>query len=1043
MHNNLAFGQTNPEVVQGQKNTYKVRGIIKSAATHEGIAGANVSVANVAATITDDAGKFEINLPQNTYKIIVNAEGFQEKSVFIKDIDKETEILMYEMEYNPFYRIVTVDGKEIPHIQTTESISSVNVEGSNWRVTSNENLATYIQGRFAGLNVVRNSGTPNSGSNFNIRGINSIYGTNKPLIVVDGMIYEDNDYSGQLILNNFDSGIANIDLKDIQSISVVKDGSSIYGTKGGNGVIFIETKSAQELSTRIDFGAYIGYNQAPSNLPLLNSYQHKEYLSELLSTAGYSSANIASRPYFTTDRQTADYYTYNNSTDWQKVVLDNSYNKNYYLRVTGGDNIAKYALSLGYANNESVIKASDISKFNMRLNGDINLSKKFTIKANLSFFYNQQNLRDQGLNHSSSPLYSALVKSPFLFSNIFDADGRVSPNYSDSDIFNISNPAVLISENTIGLNRNYRFTGNIQFKYKLNADFDINTLLGLVYDKGRENFFLPNLGVYAEELPLAVVENQGGSEIRKLYTLYNDTYINYNKRFENKHRLRSRLGIRTQSNESDSDFGLSFNSANDDYVNIGAGSNLLRQIGGRLGNWNWVNFYFANQYSYLDKYLLSLNLALDGSSRFGKKASNGAVSLGDNAFALSSSISGAWLISSENFFNIDNVNLFKLRASYGISGNDDIGNYAAKTYYISQNLLGMQGLVRGNVGNPYLQWERNFKSNVGLDISMLKERLNFTFDYFSNTTKDLITFEKLDEYTGIELLVKNGAGLKNNGFELAVNSRLISKRDIKFDLGLMVTKYKNKVSSLPDGSFTSDFGGATYITQKGSPVNQFFGLKSEGIFSTQAEANSANLSRRLENGDLLPFQAGDVKFVDRNRDNIIDGEDRVVIGDPNADLIGSIRAAFTYKRVSLSSLFTYSLGNDVYNAVRNNLESLSGYENQTQVALNRWKTEGQITNTPRATWGDPLGNAEFSDRWIEDGSYLRLRTVSLGYEIPLKEKLIKSVNIYLSANNVFTVSKYLGYDPEFSLSNSVFNQGIDYGMSPQFRTFQLGFKIGL
>jgi hypothetical protein len=286
--------------------------------------------------------------------------------------------------------------------------------------------------------------------------------------------------------------------------------------------------------------------------------------------------------------------------------------------------------------------------------------------------------------------------------------------------------------------------------------------------------------------------------------------------------------------------------------------------------------------------------------------------------------------------------------------------------------------------------------------------------------------------------------MKTSGTEFSLNSRIVNTKDITFDLGLNVANYSNKVISLPNGSILTQFGNATYITQEGMDANLFYGLKSNGVYSTTADAQADGLSRRLTNGDLVPFAGGDMRFTDTNGDKVIDNNDRMVIGNPNPDFTGSIAANLTYKRFSLQGLFNFSVGNDLYNGVRYNIEKMSGYENQSVAVENRWRAEGQQTSMPKAVWGDPMGNAEFSDRWIEDGSYLRLKTLVLGYDFNVeKMKYIKAIKIYTTANNLFTLTDYLGYDPEFSATSSIFGQGADVGLTPQYRTFQLGLRLGL
>jgi hypothetical protein len=384
----------------------------------------------------------------------------------------------------------------------------------------------------------------------------------------------------------------------------------------------------------------------------------------------------------------------------------------------------------------------------------------------------------------------------------------------------------------------------------------------------------------------------------------------------------------------------------------------------------------------------------------------------------------------------------KLRASYGLTGNYDIGNYAAKQYYVSQNFLGVQGLIRGNIANPQLKWETVTKANLGLDVSLFNERLNLTFDYFNNDAKDLITYEPVPAASGFEYVITNNGAMRTKGFDFTINGRAINKA-VKWDLGFNFSKYKNEITKVPGDQLLNQFAGATYITKVGDQANLFYGYKTNGIYSTQNLADAAGLSYLNSLGTAVPFQAGDVIFADLNNDKIIDENDRQVIGNPNPDFVGAISNSITYKKWSFDALLSFSLGNDVYNYQRNVLESMSSYENQTPNVINRWRVEGQVSDVPRAAWGDPAGNARFSDRWIENGSYLRLRSATINYNFSFKDKAIKYAKVYLMGNNLVTFTKYLGYDPEFSSGNGLFTQGVDSGLEPQFRTVQLGVRIGL
>lgn len=1028
------------DVIQIQKQypgAFNVTGVVKDAATGKTLRGIRVTYKEYSAAITDSLGAFSIKLPSQTVSILLEGEGYQSKQIAIKGNNKIIASL-YEDTYTSFY-----DGAKLPFGTKMKSeipfaASSVQTNG-NWSKAT-ETSSSFLQGRVAGLNAIRRSGTPNIGATLFLRGFNSLYATNQPLIIVDGVVFDNADYGG-LISGHYTDPLSTIDPRDIDNVTVIKDGSSTYGTKGANGVIIITTARANELGTKIDFAVYAGMNFRPAKIPLLSAGDHRIFLSEILKSKGLSDAQIQAQPYMNDDKTNKDYYRYHNNTDWQDQVLKTGNTKNVYLKVTGGDNIAKYALSLGFMKNDAPVKNTDLTRYNMRFNGDLNLSKKLTATTDLSFAFDEQNLRDQGITAKTNPIFLSLVKSPFLRVQEVSDAGIESPTLADRDTFNISNPAV-ITDNALGLNRRYRFLGSLGFNYQIKKSLMLSTSVGVIYDKIRESFFIPTKGVTSDTLNYAVVSSRSGSMVKSFYSLYNDTKLTYSKRFNNVHDFSARLGFRYLKGKAEQDYGLGYNSPIDQLISVQFGSNALRQVGGSIGESTWLNTYFNTDYSFADKYFISLNVAMDGSSRFGKNIQD-ALAIGTNKFAVLPSIAGAWLISSEKFLKGSKIDLLKLRASFGLSGNDDIGNYNARQTYIPQNLLGLEGLVRSGFGNDQLQWEKTTKLNGGLDLSILNERLSLSVDAYHNKTDKMLAYENIPIASGSTFIIANTGAMHTNGIEASVNGRVINKT-LKWDIGFNAGKSTSTVDALPVDNVLASFAGATYITKVGGVPNQFFGYKTNGVFVSDAVAAQENLSIRNADGSLRSFKGGDVRFVDINGDHIIDETDRQVIGSPNPDFFGAISNKLTYKNFSLDALLTFSQGNDIYNYTRNQLESQSNYYNQTKAVINRWKTNGDVTNIPKATWGDPMGNSRFSDRWIEDGSYMRLRTATLSYNVPIKQGgAFKYTVVYLTGNNLFTFTKYKGFDPEFSASESMFGQGIDNTLEPQIRSVQLGVRIGL
>lgn len=1020
------------------KKGVPLEGTITDAATRTPAVGVRVQVENFSAAITDDKGYFKLNVPAYDAVVLVEGEGYDARRVPLQG-RKKIKLSLLDDSFDSYHEEVTMPFGMQTKKYVTAAVSQYNVNGF---ANPGETADGILQGRVAGLNAIRRSGGQGVGANLFLRGINSLYGTNKPLIVIDGMLYDANDYGESIIANNYTNPLALVDVKDIDNITVVKDAASMYGTKGANGAIIITTSRAMSQATKIDFAIYSSFSRPPSNLPVMGASDYRTYLSDILQTKGLTTAQIAAQPYMNDNTGIAGYPQYHNNTNWQNEVLGNGMGQNVYMKVTGGDNIATYGLSLGYLKNDGTVKNTDLARYNTRFNAAFNFTKKFTGSTNLSFTYNAQNIKDQGIADKTAPLFNGLVKAPFLRANEVNDKGVISPNFADRDTLGFSNPAVLI-EGMQANNTYYRFMGSFNFNYQINRYLNASTMIGLQYDKVRESFFVPRKGVADDTLRNAVVYSRLGTQVKRLFSIYNDTKLEYKRIYKRIHNVAARVGFRYQNNKSEQDFALGYNSATDNLISVQNGVSALRQVGGEVGDWNWMNVYAGADYGYREKLFLNFSVAMDGSSRFGEKASNG-LALGGHRFPIMPSLGAAWLISSEKFMARSFLNLLKLRGSIGFSGNDDIGNYSSRQSYVAQNLLGAQGLVRGGIANPGLQWETSRKLNVGLDVSFFNERVFISVDGYKSTTDNMLVYQPIASVTGFTTMLTNGGKMENTGMDVSMNIRMVNSASFKWDLGGNVGTYKNKILAVPENSFLTDYAGATIITQTGGPANQFFGFKTNGVFASNAEATASGLLKKNTDGSTTPFSGGDMRFVDIDGNKVIDGNDRAVIGNPNPKLTGGINNRFSYKGLELSALFTFSQGNDVYNYTRYRLEAASGYENQLVSVNNRWRGDGQVTNTPKAVYGDPMGNSRFSDRWIEDGSYVRLRTLSLQYNFTMKATgALKSVAVYAIGSNLFTLTNYLGYDPEFSATPSVFGQGIDTGLDPQFRSVTLGVKIGL
>jgi len=893
-----------------------ITGKVINATTLQELVGISVRLGTFSSAITDENGRFSLKVNDNRSTLVITGVGYQTKEVAIKG---RTELIveLFNEDFNTYYGTVLMPlGR-----QTRSSVTNSVVTTGRMTNSSYESVEQKFVGEIPGMRTIMRSGSPGIGANMFIRGYSSLNGSSQPLVIVDGMVLETNSFSNSLIQGHLFNPLSDIDIKDIANITVIKDAVSVYGSKAANGVIVVETTRSNDISTKIDFQVQGGINFKPEFIPMMNANQFKSFfVDQLGSSKMYSDAELSKLPFLNENPSFREYTTYHNNTNWQDQIFRNSYSKDYYLRITGGDNVAKYGLSVGYMDHDGILSNTRFNRFNTRFNADSYITSKLSFSTNLSVSYQTNDLRDDGMIERSSPLYAALIKSPMLSPYVADADGILTSIYAGVDsIGKFSNPRVL-TDNVTGENKNYKLFGNIKFVYNFTRELQLSTLIGVNFDKNSDNVFLPANGISPGITSYGdTTFRSSGLRSEQLFSIYNDTRFTYTRNFDRIHDLLFNMGVRYNLNNYENSWSTSGNSSDDQFTALQNGDKLTFITSGSVGNWKWASLYASADYGFLSKYFISVNMSLDGSSRYGKNAKDG-ISLFSNKFGIFPSIGAAWLLSSENFM-ADNklIDQLKLRASYGITGNDGIGNYAAQSYSISRRFLEGTGLISGNLANDEIQWERTSKANLGIDLGLFNERVAFTFDIFNHVTDRLLNVKVVNPIFGYNNYLNNDGKLRNRGFEFSVNARVINSASFKWDFGLNISKYKNEILSLPDGMNIIELTGinATILNQEGSPLGLFYGYKTDGIYKTSADAATDGLKWIDYKGFQQSFRAGDVRFFNSmNSDKIINVDDRVVIGDPNPDFTGMISNKFTYKRLSLDAILTFTQGNDIYNALR-------------------------------------------------------------------------------------------------------------------------------
>lgn len=1012
---------------------YKVKGRIIDAVTKKGFAGARVTTPNLnVSAMTDENGNYEIGVPDLSVALYVEAPGYSRQVVPVKGRN-EVDVSLFTVSGHAYYD----DGMSV-------SDGEAVVDGfTSGTLSMTDDMTSLLNGQ---LRAISHSGDPGSSSSFFIRGYNSVNLSAQPLFVVDGVIWQMQDQVASAVDNYYNNPLTLLDPSDIEKVTILKNGSAVWGAKGANGVVLIDTKRAREMATQIEANISMGFQTPFESLPLMGAAAYRRYATDIMS--GMKRDEVEGFQ-FTNDDPTRSFYrAVHNDTKWTNEINKTSFIQNYGVSVAGGDDIALYRFSLGYAKNDGNIDGTSFNRLNVRFNSDIKLTEDFKIQTDISYAQTGHKVVFEGLDGMRSPYFLSLVKSPLYAPWQYNDNGTFSGRLTDVDELNVGNPLALTGEDVPELDK-YRFNLNLRPSYQITDRLEVAALFGISYDKENENLFIPDAGVSNEPLYndkgeiYATALNEVRNLMARQTSMSVDGYLAWQILKDWRHDLNARIGGRFYNTYYRYTMGQGYNTGNDYMTALSNTNSDLRTLTGHEYTDRNAAWYFNADYAYRHRYFFNVGMSLETSSRFGREA--GGLDLCGVSWGYFPSVSGAWLVSSEKFMrNVDFINNLKVRVAYTMSGNDNLPLFANRSYFTSTSFVkDATGLVLANIGNEKLKWETTARTNIGLDFSMFSNRLAVNADVFFSRTKDLVTRRPLNDEAGLEYFWDNNGVLKNNGLEVAVKVRALDMRDFKLNIGATVGHYKNEVTSLENGSFITEVCDGQVLTGIGRPVGVFYGYLTDGVYSTSQEAAEAGLAILSSSGQRVPFQAGDMRFIDVKKDGIINEEDRVVIGDPNPDIYGNFDLNFQWKNLELGALFTYSLGNDAYNALRASLESGKSLYNQSVFMENRWMANGQQTDIPRATYDDPMGNSRFSDRWIEDASYLKFKRLMLTYHVPMRQNFIQSLSVWAAVNNVCTLTKYLGVDPEFSYSTSVLEQGIDGGLTPQSRSFQLGVNINL
>ncbi len=1043
-------------VAKAKYDTRQVKGEVRDAATGQPVSGAMVRVTGMEgySALTGDDGRYQLDVPTFASSLQISSPDHSLIELGLSADVEQKSVVLYSVAFTPD-RSAKLDILDDKHVGNFQYSNAVNVKEE-----IQKQLGAYAYS-------TSRSGTPGIGNVMFVQGLNSLNANAQPLVVVDGVIMEQ-QYDREMLHDGFFNDIlTSISPSDIENVTIMRNGTALYGTRGANGVVLITTRRSHSMATRITASASTGISTEPKYYDMMDADQYRNYASQLLSGTG---SKITEFKFLNSDPTYYYYKQYHNNTDWKDKVYRTAISQNYGINVEGGDDVAQYNLSVGFTSNQSNLRYNDMTRINVRFNTDIQLFKHLDVRFDCSYSNVTRSLRNDGAPLSydegtpTAPSFLAYAKAPFLSPYSY-GNGQLSTTYYDvtdesyldealasysNYNYKLANPWAL-NKYADGENKNHFENSLINIAVTPTYSFRPNLKLSEHFSYSLVNttnrLFIPVNGVpaYYVTAVSATRENEVRSLASKQNSVQSDTRLTWFKRYA-AHDVSAFGGLRINWETYTCNKQLGYNTGSDKTPFMSSGL-LNAQSVGNNDVWRNMDLYMQGNYNYAGRYYAQLNLTASGSSRFGEDA-DGGVKFGGVVWGIFPSVQASWVLTNESWMpQLDWLDYLRLSAGYDVSGNDGADYEAARSYFAAQMYLNaISGLSFAGIGNTEIKWETTRRANLGIEADFMQHRLHVAGHWFNSTTDDLLSLQSLGFLSGLEYNWANAGKLKNVGYDLSVNGKVIATKDWSWELGFSVGHYKNEIKSLAEGQtgYNTDAYGATIRTQVGSAANLFYGYRTEGVFSTSEQAAAAGLYVMADNGvDRNYFGAGDMIFTDVDGNKQINESDRMVIGNPNPDIYGNIFTAVSYKGFRLDANFGYSVGNDVYNYMRSQLEGGSRFMNQTTAMTQRWQVEGQDTAVPKATFQDPMGNSRFSDRWIEDGSYLKLKSLTLSYNLPLNMQFLQGMQFWIQGNNLFTMTEYLGSDPEVVATSAVIGQGIDLGRIGQSRSFMAGIKINL
>lgn len=966
-----------------------VQGVVKDQ-TGETVIGASVMEKGTTnGTITGIDGDFSLNMSPNG-TLVVSFVGYKTQEVQVKG-QKQLQVVLSE-DAEMLDEVVVIGYGTMKKSDLTGAVSSIG--NKDIKDSPVSNLGQAIQGKISGVQIV-DAGKPGDNVSIKIRGLGSINNCD-PLVVIDGV--------------PTDLGLSSLNMADVERLDVLKDASAtaIYGSRGANGVVMITTKRGTEGKGKLAVSANYSFQNATNVPSLLNAAQYAELSNDMMVNSGRNP-----------NPEWANPSELGAGTDWMDELLRTGVMQNYTVSYSGGNEKSHYYVSGGFLDQSGIVKSVNYRRFTFQSNSDAQVLKWLKFSNNITFSADTKKSGSYNIGDALKALPIYPVKNE---------DGSWSGPDGNSEWYGSTRNPIGPTELNKSQTDGYNFLANLTAELTFTKWLKFKSTFG--YDA--KFWFIDNFTPKYNWKPTPTEETSRYKSDNKSFTYLWDNYFLFDHTFAEKHRVGLMAGMSAQWNTNDY-LNAQKNVFMFDNVHEMDNGEEMYAIGGNKTEWALLSYMARVNYSYEDRYLLTATIRRDGSSRFGKK----------HRWGTFPSVSVAWRASQEKWFpKNDYINDLKVRAGYGVTGSQaSVGNYSyLASYNTSVYPFGISSgnqtaLVSSTLANPYIHWEEVAQTNIGFDASLFNSRVMFSFDAYLKETRDMLVKASIPITSGFEdttTTYTNAGKVRNQGIEMSLHTINLTG-ELGWETNLTATYNKNKIKDLnSDVPYYINQINNSYVTMlaKDYPINVFYGYVTDGIFQNQSEVNTHAVQPGAE--------PGDIRFRDLNNDGVINDSDRTVIGNPNPSWLFSMNNSLSYKGFELSVFLQGIAGNKIYNA--NNIDNtgMAAAYNQTTDVLKRWQGEGTSNSMPRAVFGDPNQNTRVSDRFVENGSYLRLKNITLSYTFPkqwLQKAQIENARLSLSCENVATITGYSGFDPEVGIN------GIDQNRYPISRTFSLGLNF--